>query len=133
IAVLLALAVLMAVIGAVALSSTMSTSVLERGRELAVLRAIGARPAQVRRLVLLESLFVTALSLPLAVALGAPLAMIVGTVIGELSFRIPLPLTLSLPAIAGWSLGSLLVAVLASVVPARAATRPTVREALGRV
>lgn len=130
---LLGLAFLMALVSALALSSTMSTSVVERTRELGVLRATGATPRQVRRLVLYESLFVTLSSLPLTLLLALPLATGIGRLIGWLSFQLPLPLDFSWQAMAGWSLGSLFVASLASLAPGHAATRPTVREALARV
>lgn len=130
---LLGLAVLMAVVGVLALGSTMSIGVVERTREIGVLQAIGARPAHVRRMILIEGWFTAALSLPLMLALAAPLTAFVGRVVGQLSFMLPLPLDLSWLAVAGWCAGMLLVSTLASLVPARAAIRLTVREALSHV
>lgn len=130
---LLGLALLMAFVSALALGSNMSTSVVERMREIGVMQAIGARPRQVRSMVLIEGLFVTLLSLPLAYLLAVPFAATVGYVIGQLSFAIPLPLDLSWLAMIAWALGALLVATLASLVPARAATRRSVTDALAQV
>jgi putative ABC transport system permease protein len=128
--ILLGLALLMAAVGVLALSSSMSASVVERTRELGVLKAIGARPAQVRRLILTEGLFVTLLSLPLAVLIGAPVAGAVGQVVGRLSFEMPLSLNLSWSAVAIWSAGVLMVSAVASLVPSIAATRRSVQEAI---
>ncbi len=130
---LLGLALLMAAVSVLALSSSMSTSVVERTREIGVLQAIGARPYQVRLMVLIEGLFVTLLSLPLALLLTIPLAWTVGNVVGQLSFELPLPLDLSWQGMAGWSVGVLVVAAMASLAPARTAIRLTVREALTHV
>jgi len=130
---LLALALMMAVVGALALASTMSTSVVERTREFGVLQAIGADRSQLRRMVVLEGWFVSALSLPFALVVAVPLAAIVGRVIGQLAFELPLPLELSWWAVAGWSAGTMALATVASLIPARAAMRLNVREALGHV
>lgn len=130
---LLGLAVLMAVVGALALGSTMSTSVVERTRELGILRAVGARPSQVRWMVLIEGWLVSTASLPLAVLLAIPLSALIGRVVGDLAFQIPLPLALSWTSIAAWCVGVLGVATLASLLPARTANRRTIRESVGHI
>jgi len=130
---LLGLALMMAIVGVLALSSSMSTSIVERTREIGVLRAIGARPFQIRRMVLIEGWFVTLLSLPFALLLAVPLTWLVGWTVGQLSFQLPLALDISWLALAGWTAGILIVATVSSLVPARGAIRHTVREALGHV
>lgn len=92
---LLGLALLMAFVSALALGANMSTSVVERAREIGVLQAIGARSAQILWMVLIEGLFVTLLSLPFTLLIAIPLSAIVGHVVGVLSFAIPLPLDVS--------------------------------------
>ena len=53
--------------------------------------------------------------------------------LGTLSFRVPLPLVVSPPAIGVWLGLVAVIAVVASLVPARAAARLTVRESLAYV
>ncbi|MBL4684283.1 MAG: FtsX-like permease family protein [Nannocystaceae bacterium] len=130
---LLGLALLMAVVSTLALSSSMSTSVVERTREFGILRAIGARPRQIRRMVLIEGIFTAVLSLPLALLLAVPLAATIGRVVGLLSFGIALPLDIAWLAMAGWSVGVVVVATVASLAPAYGATKRSVTEALGHV
>jgi putative ABC transport system permease protein len=130
---LVALALMMGVVGAVALAAAMSTSVAERGRELAVLAAIGGRPRQVRALLVGEAWVVVGLSLPLTVLAALALSAWVGGVVGQLSFRLPLPLTLSWTALAVWSVGLVVLGGIASWVPAWRATRRPVVERLGEV
>ena len=71
---LLALAGLTALVGALGLSSSVAVSVLERTRELGVLRAIGASGKQVRNIVIAEGMLVGGLSLVIACILGLALA-----------------------------------------------------------
>src|SRR5690606_36649427 len=59
-----------AVIAAVGLVNTLSLSVLQRTRELGLLRALGFTGAQVRRMVLAESAQMTATALGLGLLLG---------------------------------------------------------------
>lgn len=127
---LLALAVLTGIVGALGLSTSMSANIIERTRELGVLRAIGARSGQVLRVVVLEGVCVGLLSVLGAIALGASLALAVSEVIGQMSFRLSLPLTFSVTALVLWTMAVVVLAVVATAIPARAALRMTVRRAL---
>jgi putative ABC transport system permease protein len=128
---LLAMAALMGLVGVLGLASAMSTSVLERTRELGVMRALGATPWALARLVGGEAIVVAALSWLVAIGLSVPLAAIVGRVVGALAFRTPLPLVLRLDAMAAWLAIALGVAILAAIAPARRAGRRSIRDALG--
>ena len=120
---LLALAVIIAVIGIV---NTLGLSVLERTREIGLLRAVGLSRRRLRTMITLESVAIA--------LLGAVLGMVLGLVIGVvLRQSLKDDLTeLSLP------LGSLLVflvvavifGVLAAIVPAVRASRMKVLEAI---
>jgi putative ABC transport system permease protein len=127
---LIGMAVLMALVGGLGLMSTMSMNVLERTREIGVMQAVGATPATVLRVVVGEGVFTGALSWILAVLLAAPLSSRVGLIVGTLSFRTPLPLVMSLPAMTLWLVIVISTSALASGYPAWQAARLTVREAL---
>ncbi|HET9931301.1 MAG TPA: ABC transporter permease, partial [Polyangiaceae bacterium] len=75
---LLAMAALMVTVGMLGLASTMGTNVLERTREIGVMKTIGATPNQVARLVVSEALFVGVVSWLAAVVLAVPLTALVG-------------------------------------------------------
>jgi putative ABC transport system permease protein len=115
------------VVGFAGLASTMSTNVLERTREFGVLRAIGAPAATVRRLVVLEGLFIAVLSCVIA---AIPALLLTAALIGSLPMPVSLPFQISLPGVVIWVAGALLGAALASLAPAYRAARLTVREAL---
>jgi putative ABC transport system permease protein len=77
------IAVVIALLGIV---NTLLTSVLERQREIAILRAIGASAGQIRRLVLWEGLYLGALGAGLGVAAGVLLSVLLIYVINKQSF-----------------------------------------------
>lgn len=127
---LLFMAGLMAVVGLLGLAATMSTSVVERTREFGVMRTLGGTPGTVRRLVLLEGLTIAVASCFVALALAVPLAALLCRMIGNMAFRTPLTLTLSLGPWGLWLALVTLFAAVATLAPAWQATRRTVRAAL---
>jgi putative ABC transport system permease protein len=127
---LLGLAVLMAIVGLLGLTATLSTSVIERTREFGVLQTIGGTPSTVTQIVVTEGVVVGALSWLIALALALPLSLLVGTVIGNLAFRITLPLVYAPAAVVMWLLLVLSGAALASAMPTWRAARMTIRETL---
>ena len=127
---LLAMAFLMAAVGALGLMSTMSMNVFERTRELGVMRAIGATPRAIGQLVVIEGLIIGALSLVFAFILSLLLSAFVGNLIGNMSFRTPLPLSIAPLAFFTWIGLVFLGSILATMYPAWRASRITTREAL---
>jgi putative ABC transport system permease protein len=125
--VFLGLAIAMSVVGFAGLASTMSTNVLERTREFGVMSAIGAPAATVRRLVVLEGIFIAVISCVIAVV---PALLLTALIIGNLSLPVSLPFLISLPAVVIWVVVVVLGAALATLAPASQASRLTVREAL---
>jgi putative ABC transport system permease protein len=130
---ILGLAGLMTVVGVLGLTATMSISVLERTRELGVMRAIGASPARVVAVILGEGLFVGALSTLLAVGLALPITALINRVVGSLAFRMPLPFVVSPSAFIVWVGLVLFFSSLATLFPALRASRLSVRDALDYV
>lgn len=120
---LLALAIVIAVIGIV---NTLGLSVIERTRELGLLRAIGLTRRQLRRMVTLESVAIA--------VLGAVLGMVLGVVFGVLlrqalskdltSLGVPLGQLVAFLVVA------VVVGVLAAIVPAIRAGRLDVLRAI---
>jgi putative ABC transport system permease protein len=125
--VFLGLSISMSVVGFAGLASTMSTNVLERTREFGVMSAIGAPASAVRRLVVLEAIFIALLSCVVATVL-APL--LTALMIGNLSMPMDLPFQISALGAVIWTIVVILGAALASLAPAIQASRLTVREAL---
>ena len=129
-AVLTVMALLIGSVGALGLAGTMSINVLERTREIGVMRAIGASDAAVRRIVLSEGLVIAVLSWALAALLAVPVSYGMSIVFGVALLNAPLVWVFSLPGVGIWLAVVALLAVVASLVPARSAVRLTVREVL---
>jgi putative ABC transport system permease protein len=125
-----ALGVVLGVVGALALASAMSLSVVERTREFGVMQTLGATPARVIWVVVAEALFIGALSWLAAVALAVLLSSLIGAAVGSALFGAPLPLVVSPVAVLAWLAVALLGSAAASAYPASAASRLTIRETL---
>lgn len=127
---LLAMAVLMAIVGTLALLSTMSMNVMERTREIGVMRAIGATPQRIRSLIIWEGIIIGVMSIFIAVVLALVFSTFMGRFIGNMSFRTPLSLIFSELAFVIWVVIILVGSYLATLYPSRRAIRLTTREAL---
>jgi putative ABC transport system permease protein len=127
---LLAMAVLMGVVGTLGLTSTMSMNMLERTREIGIMRAIGATPGKIRRLIAWEGVTIGALSIFVAFGLALPLSYALGRFIGYISFKTTLTLTVSAFALGSWATIVIAGSYLATVFPARRANKITTRQAL---
>ncbi|MGH3713706.1 MAG: FtsX-like permease family protein [Micromonosporaceae bacterium] len=130
IAIVVAIAVAMGLIGCIGLASTMSTNILERTREFGVLHAIGARPKVVRRVVVAEGVFLALASCVVAVVPALVLTAAMGAGIGNLFMYAALPYRISLLGAVLWIVIVVVGAVLATEAAASRAARLTVREAL---
>ncbi|MFF8817116.1 FtsX-like permease family protein [Leucobacter sp. NPDC015123] len=111
-----------AIIAAVGLVNTLSLSVLQRTRELGLLRALGFTGAQVRRMVIAESAQMTVAALGFGILLGVFYGWVAAqSLIGsEIGFAAP-----SVPwlVIAGVVLFGVALALVAAAAPARRAVR----------
>jgi putative ABC transport system permease protein len=116
--------------GLIGLGSTMSTNVLERTRELGVMKAIGAPGATIRLLVICEGIFIAAVSCVIAAVPAVALTWALGAGLGNLFLSTPIPLEFSAQGIVIWIAVIVIGAALAVLPPAYRASRLTVREAL---
>ena len=128
--IMLSMAVMAAVVGSLGLASTMSINVVERGREIGVMRATGATSLAIAGIVVGEGVLVGVLSWLLAVPISYPGALLLSNTLGDTLITIPLEFNYSIDGVGFWLLVVLLLSVLASLWPALRATRVSVREAL---
>jgi putative ABC transport system permease protein len=127
---LVIMAVVIAAVGGIGLSGVLTLSVLERTREIGVMRAIGASSGQIARLFIGEGLLLGLLSWVIALPVSIPLAYALTTNLLTTILNEEIIYQFSLFGPMLW-LGIIsMLAILASWLPARRATRISVRESL---
>lgn len=127
---LLSLAVMVALVGGLGLTGTMSLNVLERTREIGILRGIGAGDSVIRQMVVVEGFTIGLLSFIIAVPLSLPASYAFGAVIGMAFIQKPLVFSFSVVGVIIWFVIVTSISILASLIPARRASRMSVRDAL---
>jgi putative ABC transport system permease protein len=124
------MAAIVGVVGGLGLMTTMSLNVLERRREMGVLRAIGATPRIVWLMVVAEALVIGVLSWVIAAVLAWPVSKVVGDTFVRALFHGGLDFSFEAVGLVIWLGVSIGLSAVASFVPAWRASRTTVREAL---
>jgi putative ABC transport system permease protein len=128
---LLVMSQAMIVVGGLGLASTMSLAVLERTREIGVLRAIGARHGSILTMIQVEGLVISVASWALAIPLSIPMSVVLGRAFSEI--MMPIRAETLLPGASGlllWLAVVLVVSLMACAWPAYRATRITTAAAL---
>ena len=127
---LLIMAILTAVVGSMGLAGTMGMNVLERTREIGIMRAIGADDRAVMRTVIAEGVVIGMISLGLAVLLSIPFTYLLSTIVSLAVFQTPIDVVFTYSGYTIWLGLVLALSAIASVLPARNAARLTIREVL---
>jgi putative ABC transport system permease protein len=109
---------------------TMGMNVIERTREIGVMRAIGASTGAILRLVLVEGMLIGALSWLAAAAIATPISQVMTSSIGQALFQSAIPFVFDWGGVLGWLGVVIVISTLSSVLPAWNAARLTVREVL---
>ena len=130
VALLLVMAILLALVGGLGLMGTMSINVLERTREIGVLRAIGAPNRGVAQVFILEGITIGLLSWFMGALLAIPMSQGLNGAVGGRMMGVPLTYSYSMPGLWLWLVVVLVLSALASFIPARNASHLTVREVL---
>jgi putative ABC transport system permease protein len=122
---------MIAVVGGIGLSGTLAISVLQRTREIGVLRAIGAPGRAIFRLFLMEGVLhgiaAWLLSVPLAYLAAQPVA----DQLGQTMLGLKLDFSFDARAIGYWLVIVLLLACFAAYWPARRAASMTIKACFG--
>ncbi len=127
---LLSLAVIVAVVGGLALMGALSLGVVERTKEIGVLRAVGARSWTIMGMFVMEGVLQGLLSWLLSVVLSVAIGPLVSDVLGRAMFSMPLDYRYDLGAVPVWLATVVVISAVSSIVPARNASRISVRDSL---
>lgn len=124
------MAVVMIAVGGMGLASTMGLAVLERRREIGVLRAIGARDGAILALIQVEGQTMVALAWLASLPLSLPLSLVLEAAFARIMFSVPWRVVPSAGMALGWLGLMSLIAILACLLPARDALRIPAARAL---
>jgi putative ABC transport system permease protein len=113
----------MIAVGGMGLAATMSVAVLERTREIGVLRAIGARHRAILSMIQLEGLVIAVLGWLVSIPLSIPMSWVLADAFGRVMFRTPAHLLPDARGLLGWLGMVVIVSIVACAWPARRATR----------
>ncbi|MBN1994918.1 MAG: ABC transporter permease [Anaerolineae bacterium] len=127
---LLALAVIMALVGGIGLMGSLSISVVERTREIGVMRAVGARSLTIMGMFVMEGVLQGIFSWAVAFPLSFLISGAVANALGQTMFEANLDYQYNFPAVLVWLIVILVISTLASLLPAYNATRVSVRDSL---
>jgi putative ABC transport system permease protein len=127
---LLVMAVIIAIVGGLGLMGLMSMNVLERTREIGVMRSIGAADRSIIGIVITEGVMVGLISLVLGGILAMPITQVLDYVVGMAFIESPVRFIYSMEGVLSWLILILILSVVASILPARNAVRLTIRDVL---
>ena len=127
---LIVMSSVLALVGGLGLMTSMSLNVLERRREMGVLRAIGAPPRAVWLIVVAEAVATAGLSWALAALVAWPFSRWLADLLVRGLFRTGLDFVFEPSGLLVWLLVCVVLAAIASLLPAWHASRCPVREAI---
>jgi len=127
---LLIMALLTAFVGSIGLTGTMGMNVLERTREIGVMRAIGAVDLEIVKSVLIEGMMIGLITWFLAIGISFPISDVLLNIISESMMGSSMDLTFAPEGVVIWLGVVILLSIVASLFPARNAARLTINEVL---
>ncbi len=127
---MLIMAVLLATVGGLGLMGTMGLNVMERTREIGVMRSIGATNRTVKEIFVVEGLIIGAISWVVAALLSLPISLLLSYIVGHSFFKAGLSYSYAWSGLVIWLALALGLSAVASWLPARRASRLTVRDVL---
>lgn len=123
-------ALLVLVVSAIGMASATGINIMERTREIGVLRAIGATPKIIYHLFVAEGMIVSVISIFLGLLLSWPLSIVASKFFGNLMLKVTLRFSFSKIGFVITIIATLIFGWIASRIPARRAIKVSAREAL---
>ncbi len=130
--IVIGIAALSLIVGGVGITNTMYTSVLERTKEIGVMKSIGAQNKDILMIFLIESGLLGLVGGIIGALIGLGLAFSVSSAAGQFLGGIDIKIVFSYPLLIGSVLFSFLVGILSGLLPAIQASKLKPVEALRR-
>jgi len=128
--VLVIMAAILAIVGGLGLTGTIGMNVLERTREIGVLRAVGASNRSVRQVVLVEGVSVALIAWVLGAFISGPSGLALAGAVIKAVLSAEASYQYSVAGLFVWLAVVVLIGVISSLAPAENAVQLTVREVL---
>ncbi len=127
---MMVMAILIAIVGGLGLMGTMSINVLERTREIGVMRAIGASNGNIQSIVIVEGMVIGLISWVISILFSFPITGVLTYGVGMAVLTAPMQPVFGISGVLVWLIFTIFLATVASAIPARRASRLTVRDTL---
>lgn len=127
---LLVVAILMVIVGTLGLSSAMSMNILERRKEIGIMKSCGASNTQILRIILIEGGFIGIISWLLSAILSIPTSYILGNGFANIMLNTSISFTVSAPSFLLWFVIIILFSLFSGYYPGRKAANKPVQQVL---
>jgi putative ABC transport system permease protein len=127
---LMGMVVLLGVVGGIGLAITMGLNVLERTREIGILRSLGARARVIRGMVIKEGVLIGWTSCLIGALVSIPLGKALGSELGSALLSIDLDVRFPVFGFVFWVLLATILGIIGALAPSFRAARITIREAI---
>jgi putative ABC transport system permease protein len=127
---MLSLSIIDALVGGIALMGSLSIGVIERTKEIGVLRAVGARSRAILGIFITEGVLQGLLSWLIAIPVSYLASPTVANALGQTMFGAVLDYQYNWSAVGVWLGVVVFISILASILPARGAASISVRDSL---
>jgi putative ABC transport system permease protein len=124
------MAIIIVMVGGIGLTGTMSLNVIERTREIGIMRSVGALNHDILQIVISEGIFIGLISSGMGILGAYPLGKVISDLVGAAFLNAPLRYTFGTGGALLWLLIAIILAASASFLPAWRAARLSVREVL---
>lgn len=123
------MAALLAAVGVIGLTGTMSINVLESTREIGVMRSIGASHGAIFGIYITEGVVIALMAWGLGAVLSYPFSVWLTAALGS-AMSLPLSYVFSWTGVGAWLVAVVAIAVLASLLPSWRASQVSIRDAI---
>ncbi len=124
------MAALLAFVGALGLIGTMTINVLERTKEIGILRSIGASNGVIRQIVIIEGVIISIISWGFGVIFALPISWVISEQVGLALLEAPLTYRFSIAGVFMWLFTIILLSIIATLLPAHRASSISIHETL---
>ncbi|MDA3845273.1 MAG: FtsX-like permease family protein, partial [Vallitaleaceae bacterium] len=122
--------ILVIFVGGLGFVTTMNINVIERTREIGILRALGMKDKYLRRMIVLEGIIIAIISWVVSIGIAIPLSRYLGSRFFDIFFEAKIQHSISLFGMFLWLDVVVFFSVIASLISVRNAMKLSVRESL---